>query len=122
MKGNYHDTTVFNKHIKDAILSIPNKKFKIIADKAYCSNKNYSLLQSLNIKSIIPPRKNMKIASSYKYDKFEYIKRIKIEHIFARLKTYKRINYRYDKFLRTFSSFIFLALSIISLNIINKLI
>jgi transposase len=121
MKGNYHDTTVFDKHIKDAILIIPNKKFKIVADKGYSSKKNYSLLKSLNIPSIIPPRKNMKIAATYKYDKNEYVKRIKIEHIFARLKTYKRLNYRYDKFLRTFSSFIFIALSIISINIINKL-
>ena len=39
MKGNYHDTTVFDKHIKDAILIIPNKKFKIVADKGYSSKK-----------------------------------------------------------------------------------
>ena len=70
---------------------------------------------------IIPPRKNMKMASTYKYDKNEYIKRIKIENIFARLKMYKRINLRYDKYLRNFSGFIFIALSFISIKIINNL-
>ena len=121
MKWNYHDTTVFDKHIRDAIIVMPNKKFKIVADKAYASHKNYTLLNSFGIPSIIPPRKNMKIAADYQYDKNEYIKRIKIEHIFSRLKTYKRINCRYDKFLRNFSAYIYLALSIISVNIINKL-
>ena len=126
MKGNYHDTTVFNKHIKDCVLLIPNKnkniknKIKIIADKAYSSKKNYNLLDSYNLSHIIPPRKNMKQFSNYKYDLNEYKKRIKIEHIFSRLKIYKRINVRYDKYLRTFAAFVYIALIFISINIINK--
>ena len=120
MKGNYHDNHVFNKHIKDAKIIIPNKKFKIIADKAYSSNKNYKLLDSNNIEHIIPPRKNMKIYSTYKYDKKEYIKRIKIEHIFGRLKLYKRLSFRYDKFLRNYSGFVYLAFSLISNNIMKN--
>lgn len=120
MKGNYHDNSVFNKHIRDAYLLIPdNIKKTVIADKAYSSYKNYTLLNSLNMDHIIPPRKNMKIYNNYKYDKYEYIKRIKVEHIFARLKTYKRLNLRYDKMIRNFSGFVLLAFSIIGLNIIN---
>ena len=80
IKGNYHDNRTFEKHIKDASVFLPNNKFKIIADKAYSSNKNYTLLNSINIKHIIPPRKNMKIYETYIYDKYEYKKRIKIEH------------------------------------------
>jgi len=72
MKGNYHDTTVFDKHIRDAIVVMPNKKFKIVADKAYASHKNYTLLNSFGIPSIIPPRKNMKIAADYQYDYKSY--------------------------------------------------
>ena len=119
MKGNHHDTCVFEKHIRDAIVIVPNKK-KIIADKGYSSNKNYNLLNSNNIEHIIPPRKNMKIRDSYKYDKEEYIKRIKVEHIFGRLKMFRRLSFRYDKLLRNFSGFVYLAFSIISINIIKN--
>lgn len=78
MKGNYHDNSIFNKHIKDAKVIIPDIKKTIIADKAYASNKNYELLNNNNFNHIIPPRKNMKLASTYKYNKEQYIKRIKL--------------------------------------------
>lgn len=120
MKGNYHDNSVFDKHIRDSLLLLPNKQIKIIADKAYSSKKNYSLLDSKNITHIIPPRRNMKLALNYKYNKDEYIKRIKIEHIFSRLKMYRRLNFRYEKYLRYFSGFVYLALSYISINIIKN--
>jgi len=121
LKGNYHDNSVFVKHIKDACLLVPNKKKTIMADKAYSSHSNYSLLDSKNIKHIIPPRKNMKLYATYNYNINEYKKRIKIEHIFGRLKTYKRINLRYDKNLRNFSGFVFIAFSLIGISIINQL-
>lgn len=88
MKGNYHDTSVFDKYIKDVALIVPNRNVKMIANKAYSSTKNYELLDVHNIKHIIPRRKNMKIASTYRYYRNEYSNRIKIEHIFSRLKTY----------------------------------
>jgi len=91
-----------------------------MADKAYSSNKNYLLLESKGIDHLIPPRKNMQLYQNYKYDKNEYGKRIRIEHIFSRLKIYKRINMRYDKLVRQFSGFVLLTLSIIGVNIINK--
>ena len=72
MKGNYHDNSVFTKHIKDACILLPKKNKKIMADKAYSSNKNYELLNDKNIKHIIPPRKNMKM-SKKKWD----VKRLK---------------------------------------------
>lgn len=121
MKGNYHDITVFEKHIRDISLLIPKNKLKIIADKAYSSNKNYTYMDKHNIKHIIPPRKNMKQHSTYKYDKQEYIDRIKIEHIFSRLKGFRRLSYRYEKLFRNFKGFVLLAFSIIGINIINKI-
>lgn len=114
MKGNYHDNHVFEKHIKDALIMMPNKKLKVIADKAYSSKKNYELLEKEHIDHIIPPRKNMKIAANYKYDKNEYIQRIKIEHIFGRLKIFRRINQRYEKYLRNFSNFVYFGFSLIT--------
>jgi transposase len=120
MKGNYHDNKVFNKHVTNCINLTRFDNKKIIADKGYSSHKNYELLDKNNIKHIIPPRKNMKMYSSYVYSQKEYAKRIKIENIFALLKNYKRINNRYDKLLRTYISFVYLALIKISINIINK--
>jgi transposase len=120
MKGNKHDISVFTKHIDDLLIIVPKRNKKILADKGYSSKFNYDYLDSLNISHIIPPRKNMKIYDSYLFDKSEYIKRIKIEHIFGRLKLFNRINNRFEKKLRNFSSFVFLAFSIIGQNIINK--
>jgi transposase len=120
MKGNYHDTTVFEKHIKDVLLIFPKKEYKIIADKGYSSLKNYTLLEQHGLSHIIPPRKNMKLAKTYRYNKNDYLKRIKIEHIFARLKMFKRISQRNDKYLRNFAGFTYLAFSIIAANILNK--
>ena len=120
MKGNYHDNDTFNKHIRDANLLMPIIKKKILADKAYASYKNYTLLESNGIEHIIPPRKNMLMYANYKYDKNEYVKRIRIEQIFGRLKAYKRINLRYDNYIRNYSEFVLLAFSIIALNIMTK--
>jgi putative transposase len=121
MKGNYHDNNAFDKHVRDALIIMPKNKKTIMADKAYSSHKNYELLDFNNIKHIIPPRSNMKLAKTYKYSKKEYIKRIKIEHIFGRLKTFRRFNVRYEKLLRNFSGFIHLSLSYIAVNILKSL-
>lgn len=118
IKGNYHDNSVFEKHINDATILMPNNSKTIMADKAYSSNKNYKLLDNKNIKHIIPPRQNMKIYKTYKYNKTEYVKRIKIEQIFGRLKNFRRFNCRYDKLLRNFSAFTYLAFSLIASNIL----
>lgn len=119
MKGNYHDNSVFNKHIRDAIVLIPKKSIRIIADKAYSSKSNYELLDKHNFQHIIPPRKNMKIYKSYNYNVNDYKKRIKIEHFFSRLKSFKHINIRYDKRLNTYIGFVYFALSIIAYNLIK---
>jgi transposase len=86
MKGNYHDTHAFRKHIKDLKVMIPKNKVTVLADKAYSSKQNYELLEKNSIGHIIPPRKNMKLHETYQYDKEIYKKRIKIEHIFGRIK------------------------------------
>ncbi len=61
----------------------------------------------------------MKLAKSYKYDKNEYKKRIKIEHIFVSLKLFKRIDQRNDKMLKYYKGFVYLAFSCLAINIIN---
>lgn len=121
LKGNKHDNNTFTKHIDDALILIPNKKITIVADKAYSSKSNYQYLNDKNISHIIPPRKNMTIYGTYKYSSIEYKKRIKIEHIFSKLKNYKRLIIRYDKFIPSFSSFTYLAFSLIMIKMINNI-
>lgn len=58
---------------------------------------------------------------TYKYNKKQYIKRIKIEYMFSILKQYKRIEVRNDKKIITYKNFVLLSLSEIALNIFNKL-
>jgi len=103
------------------LLFFLKENYKLSQIRHISSYKNYELLDQNNITHIIPPRNNMKIASNYKYDINSYKKRIKIEHIFGRLKTYRRFNMRYDKLLSRFAGFTYFALSIIAINIINKL-
>ena len=63
----------------------------------------------------------MKMALTYIYNKEEYKKRIKIEHIFGRLKMYKRIEQRNDKLSKNYKGFTLLAFSWIPLNILNSI-
>ena len=109
-KGNYHDNHVFQKHIKEALVLLPKNKLTILGDKGYSSYQNYQFLDSLKIAHIIPPRKKTKIYDTYKYIKTEYVKRIKIENVFAHLKLMRRIESRYDKFLSSYKQFLYLGI------------
>lgn len=113
MKGNKHDNTTFGRHIDDAIiLCRRKKKLKVLADKGYCSKKNYELLDSKKIEHIIPPRRNMKLYETYKYSKTEYVKRNKIENTFARIKKLRRLDNRYDKKMKSMWGFVYMGCSV----------
>ncbi len=121
IKGNYHDNSTFDKHIKDINILLPKNKCKLIADKGYTCKKIYNTLDKYKIEHIIPPKRNMKLYDTYKYSKDEYKKRIKIEHIFARLKMMRRIECRYDKFMPNYKGFLYLGLTFVIFGIVNKL-
>jgi len=118
-KGNLHDNYVFDKHLNDMLVYIPNNK-TLLADKAYSNKYIYNVLDVNNIKHIIPPTKNMKIYNSYCYNKKEYLKRIKIENVFAHLKQFKRIKDRNEKSLNSYKAFLYMALSFLCLKFIYK--
>ena len=121
MKGNYHDNRVFDNHIKDIIRIKKIKNTKILADKGYSAKKNYKLLDDNKIKHIIPPRSNMKMYKTYKYDKTEYKKRIKVENTFAIIKNNKRNVLRMDKLVRNFAGFVYLSIIVRISNKINNM-
>ena len=122
MKGNYHDNKVFGNHINDIIKTKKIKNTKVLADKGYSAEKNYKLLDDSKIKHIIPPRKNMKIYKTYKYDKTEYKKRIIVENTFAIIKNHKRNVLRMDKLIRNFEGFVYLSIILRISNKINKMV
>jgi hypothetical protein len=110
--GNVHDLSFIDDHVND--LYVLNKKCSLtpiclLADKGYVSNNVKEKLKDSNYNFIYPSKKNMKEDSTF--DKKLYNKRIHVEHSFQKLKAFKRVQIRYDSFITSFSSFIFLAVS-----------
>lgn len=112
-KSTIHDIHFVNKH------TIELKKFKyiqlyqpfLLADKAYYSKKLANMLSNNNIKLCVPKKKNTK--QGFNYSKSIYKNRIFVEHCFQKLKTFKRLLFRYDKLLSVFKQNIFLSMAYI---------
>jgi transposase len=64
----------------------------------------------INYNLVYPPKKNMK--NVIPINKKLYKQRIRVEHSMQKLKLFKRIQLRYDSSILSYSSFVFLALSI----------
>lgn len=83
----------------------------LIGDKGYDSGEFRNVLKAYNNKAFIPPRSNRNAPSSEL--KTLYKKHHKIENMFAKLKDWRRVAIRYDRFAYTFMSAIFIAATII---------
>jgi transposase len=84
---------------------------RLIADKAYDTNRLRALLSDQGIEAVIPSiaRRNPLIP----HDREAYRQRNLIERMFARLKDFRRIATRYDKLGRNFLASVMLAAAII---------
>jgi len=115
--GNKHDISFTLDHMKDLntlFYTVKSTNKTLLADKAYESKDLRSTLyQQYKTNLMIPPKSNANIV--YNFNKETYNQRIYIEHTFSFLKTFKRINMRFDSNIDTFSNLIFLAFSCISL-------
>ncbi len=80
---------------------------RLLADKAYDTNKLRNLLAELGIDVVIPSIARRK--PLIPYDHVLYRQRNLIERMFGRLKDYRRIATRYDKLARNFLAGIALA-------------
>jgi transposase len=78
-------------------------------DKAYEGNKTRSLVISLNLTPVVPPKSNRK--KPWNYDKELYKLRNIIERAFRRLDGYRRIFTRYDKLDIMFLAYIYFGLA-----------
>jgi transposase len=95
----------------EELLSAAGPIERLIADKAYDTNRLRSFLKERDIEAVIPssaPRKPFIL-----HDREAYRQRNLIERMFARLKDFRRIVTRYDKLARNFLAGVLLAAAMI---------
>lgn len=115
-KGNIHDLTIFKKQINKPFINKYLINTNILADKAYKSKYLYELFKETYNTNLILPKK-----SSF-YPEFNnkiYSNRTYIEHLFGKIKNYKRCAFNYEYKITNFKNFIYLSL--IRLILINYL-
>jgi len=109
-KGSIHDSQFFDKHFNDlSFLFNTNKCNFLLADKAYQSRYIRESLNCVKCSLIVPNKSNQK--KKLLFDKQIYKKRIFVEHAFQKLKSYRRINLRYDSYISTYYAFVYLCSS-----------
>jgi transposase len=103
--GNLHDVMM-----AEELLSAAGPVERLLADKAYDTNRLRSFLAEHSIEAVIPSIARRKPLLSYNRE--AYRQRNLIERMFARLKDFRRIATRYDKLARNFLAGILLAAAI----------
>ena len=93
-----------------ALLSAAGPVNRLLADKAYDTNRLRDLLAQQGTAAVIPSIARRK--PLIPYDRQAYRQRNLIERMFARLKDFRRVATRYDKLARNFLSGIVLAAAI----------
>jgi transposase len=119
--GNDNDITILKNQLQnwninlDKKLNINFKNSIFMADAGYDSTILRNSLNNIFFKVIIPfNKRNTKDAKKIKNltneDKKEYKKRIKIENMFSKIKSYRRLNTLYEKHINNYIGFIYLSL------------
>jgi hypothetical protein len=115
--GSKCDSKILVSHFSDMLIDkkINNKnKVYMLADGIYYVEEIKNLLFNNRYVYIIPPNKKntkyKKIIKLTKKEKKIYAKRIKIEHTNSLLKSYRRLNCRYDRNIDTFYGSLWVSL------------
>ncbi|WP_374955982.1 IS5 family transposase [Acinetobacter lwoffii] len=101
--GGVHDSQVA-KQLIDTV----GEATYLIADKGYDAEHIRIYAQNKDMIPIIPMRSNSK-RSNKEFDKYLYKLRHLVENVFARLKHFRAIATRFDKFARNYQSMIYIA-------------
>jgi transposase len=91
----------------EELLSAAGPIERLIADKAYDTNRMRTFLQERGIEAVIPSIARRK--PIIPHDREAYRQRNLIERMFARLKDFRRIATRYDKLARNYLAGVLLA-------------
>ena len=86
----------------------------ILADKGYNSDQFIAVIKASGAIPVIPPKSNRK--APRKYDKMLYKERNLVERLFQKLKHFRRIATRYERFGRNYLAMLYLGASMIWLN------
>jgi transposase len=84
---------------------------RLIADKAYDTNRLRSLLAERHVEAVIPSIARRK--PLIPHDRQAYRQRNLIERMFARLKDFRRVATRYDKLARNFLAGVLIAATVL---------
>lgn len=84
---------------------------RLLADKGYDANSLRDRLAATKTEAVIPSTRSRK--TPIPYDVEAYVERNLIERAFCRLKDWRRIATRYDKFARNFESAVAIAATIL---------
>jgi len=91
----------------EELLSTAGPIERLIADKAYDTNRLRAFLQERGVEAVIPSSARRKPIIAH--DRETYRQRNLIERMFARLKDFRRIATRYDKLARNYLTGVILA-------------
>jgi transposase len=91
----------------EELLSAAGPVERLIADRAYDTNRPRTYLQQHGVEAVIPSSARRKPLIPHHRD--AYRQRNPIERMFARLKDFRRIATRYDKLARNFLAGVLLA-------------
>ena len=102
---------------KNSNSDLLNNNNILLGDAGYDSNKIREKLNNIKFGKLLAARNKRNIKNKYKLELIKLSpeekkllkKRIKIEHINAQLKQYKRISIRYDKYISNYINFVYLA-------------
>ncbi|UQZ88777.1 hypothetical protein C4J81_05990 [Deltaproteobacteria bacterium Smac51] len=83
----------------------------VIADKGYDGNDFVAAIEASKCRAVIPPCSNRKAQRDY--DLSLYKERRLVENFFSKIKVYRKIATRYDKFADVFLSFAYFAAALI---------
>jgi transposase len=83
----------------------------VIADKGYDSDAFVAQIQAQGATAVIPPRSNRK--EQRQYDKHLYRERHLVECFINKLKHFRRVFSRFDKFAKNYLSFVYFASALI---------
>ena len=111
-KGSVHDNSFVLKHLDDLrVRSWKTKPNYVLGDRAYEGRRLRHCVCDYGTKLMVRAKKNAR--TKYEYDRDTYRQRIYVEHGFQKLKSFRRIQLRYEQIYSNYSSFVFLAGSLI---------
>jgi transposase len=83
----------------------------LLADRAYDANQLLDKLERLHMKAVIPPKSNRLVQRDCNF--YQYKERHLVECFFGKLKQYRRVFTRFDKYADNYMSFITFASALI---------